>query len=524
MRRPTLRLDELINLSVLDNIEWITRKGNNAADILHIVDLTQHDNSDIITSNQLLLTDNVNLLKKQLKSDMFNLKTNHISNVVVGLSSHGSLSHSHFDIQNETISIFQFNSSISLMTIIMNSKQVLQNQQIKEMNAVIDNSRELSNAIALNMNQEQLLMTAGRMLDHNIILLNSHFEVVLSTPEIDDTMISITNELRNSSQIDYIDLSDDVKYSYKEHVINIYPLTVSENENKAFLGVLDFDDKNTFHQLLLKSIVSVMSVLKSKTDCQFSNQVEQQNVVYSSMIKEELTSEQIMTQLQQLNINSAVTYQLGLFELPIKNLRLKITLLQKVYQLSQWFIDEYHSNVILIHHEQRVLFVLPSSQNISHFLKALRLLLIQKLNKDEVFYFGYSKTPALFKNISKMYREALEAARLGIAKHQQIIQYRPKYNREVLKLIPEWESQSYLNEIFANIKNQHDVDDLILTLNVYFTHGQSITKVAEVMFIHRNTVIFRLKKIESLLQVNLKDAYDVERIFLGTMLWKLSLD
>lgn len=54
---------------------------------------------------------------------------------------------------------------------------------------------------------------------------------------------------------------------------------------------------------------------------------------------------------------------------------------------------------------------------------------------------------------------------------------------------------------------QKQKDELFPTLKTYLDHERSITKTSEVLFTHRNTVAYRIKKIREILRRNLDDPY-----------------
>ena len=54
---------------------------------------------------------------------------------------------------------------------------------------------------------------------------------------------------------------------------------------------------------------------------------------------------------------------------------------------------------------------------------------------------------------------------------------------------------------------QDQGDDLLLTLKTYLDHERSVTKTSEALFTHRNTVLYRIKKIQEILRRDLNDYY-----------------
>ena len=58
------------------------------------------------------------------------------------------------------------------------------------------------------------------------------------------------------------------------------------------------------------------------------------------------------------------------------------------------------------------------------------------------------------------------------------------------------------------------------TLREYLLNERDIPKTSEKLIIHRTTLLYRLKKIQSLVSVNLEDPW--QRLYLMLSLWILS--
>nr|WP_278252623.1 helix-turn-helix domain-containing protein [Enterococcus sp. 669A] len=68
------------------------------------------------------------------------------------------------------------------------------------------------------------------------------------------------------------------------------------------------------------------------------------------------------------------------------------------------------------------------------------------------------------------------------------------------------------------LENQVESQELIETLYQYFYYSRAINKVAAALFIHRNTVIYRLKKIEQILGISLDDPEVRMRLMIAVLL------
>ena len=66
----------------------------------------------------------------------------------------------------------------------------------------------------------------------------------------------------------------------------------------------------------------------------------------------------------------------------------------------------------------------------------------------------------------------------------------------------------------------HDTD-LVHTLRAYFRCDGNVIKTAEALFLHRNSVLYRLAHIEELLEVDLKDSQDRLTLHLAVELAEL---
>jgi len=66
---------------------------------------------------------------------------------------------------------------------------------------------------------------------------------------------------------------------------------------------------------------------------------------------------------------------------------------------------------------------------------------------------------------------------------------------------------NYADEVlepFVKYDDQHD-GKLLETVRAYFEHGGNLRKVSEVLYIHYNTIVYRINRIRDALQIDLKD-------------------
>jgi purine catabolism regulator len=72
----------------------------------------------------------------------------------------------------------------------------------------------------------------------------------------------------------------------------------------------------------------------------------------------------------------------------------------------------------------------------------------------------------------------------------------------------------------ARYDEQHN-SDLVHTITAYFDHHANISQTAEALFIHRNTLLYRLERIQELTGQDLNQADTRLSLHLALKLWQL---
>lgn len=127
-------------------------------------------------------------------------------------------------------------------------------------------------------------------------------------------------------------------------------------------------------------------------------------------------------------------------------------------------------------------------------------------------------------DLSSLFHEATEAYNLSLQEKTTIIEFRPKKVSELLGLVPSLEAKSFVQELLGpllTLPNHDETKSLLKTLRAYFYYNRQPTSVAKALYIHRNTVTYRLQKIAELLEVDLQDPDVCDRLNLALHLQNL---
>ena len=153
---------------------------------------------------------------------------------------------------------------------------------------------------------------------------------------------------------------------------------------------------------------------------------------------------------------------------------------------------------------------------------------IQKLLKAELkltMYIGIGSICNDLKDYHKSYMQAHKLVNVGKKLNpDKLIYFTNEFKLQLLlDSISYEQKQEFLNgfgDIFNN-KNNTDMTEMLNTIEVYFENKMSIKDTALSMFLHRNTVTYRINKFKDLYKIDITDPYYCMLVYISWMLIKL---
>ena len=197
-----------------------------------------------------------------------------------------------------------------------------------------------------------------------------------------------------------------------------------------------------------------------------------------------------------------------------------------MYQEAQWdrefhrldqVIREYlrTENILTTSDEDAYIWIAPMGEekSVQEFKEAFREVFLAHLHAKtagESYTLGIGNVFRDLKDMKASVDNAEEAIRLGQSENpeEECFFYD---NMIVLRLFEKFEDKKELTDIAAQILQDlmlPENEELLRTLIRYVKCGFQAKKAAEELFIHENTMHYRLHKIEEMLKVNFKDAHD----------------
>ncbi|MBZ4662710.1 MAG: transcriptional regulator, CdaR [Caloramator sp.] len=112
--------------------------------------------------------------------------------------------------------------------------------------------------------------------------------------------------------------------------------------------------------------------------------------------------------------------------------------------------------------------------------------------------------------------------KIGRILNEEILYYKDSLLYLMLDDVPEYIKKLYINELKTNCFDLNKNVELLTTLKVYFETGMNIKETAARLYVHTNTIKYRLDKIEKMCNVNIKDPFECMKIYFYIALKQIS--
>lgn len=373
-----------------------------------------------------------------------------------------------------------------------------QNTELKQIIAI---NQQLSELNAQNITYQHLLDQSAKVLETPLALLDAHFTAIYASSEWVAQREFLTHYLRHESGIDYLNLTVPVRVEFNHQLIDILPIFSALNENKAFAAfVVNQDEPSSFQILKRQQVMNTLGLANSRTDLLNETEFRNRSGFFLNVMQRGLSHEAIDNYLYNANIDNKRRYRVAILDFSEKNKVIESRQFEIRQQLTRWFIFEHDWQVLTFSHRQQLVLLIDEQIDTRQFLKRLYDFLMQQPGLHYAFTIGFSRIAESIHMLSDLYDQANNALKLTSQQHP-IMRFRPKNAQELLHLLPKQEARVFVEKTLGPILENAE---LLETLETYVFLHQNVTAVANALFVHRNTITYRLKRISELLGVDLE--------------------
>lgn len=200
---------------------------------------------------------------------------------------------------------------------------------------------------------------------------------------------------------------------------------------------------------------------------------------------------------------------------------------ERYIQIFEWLeqvLDQIHHGSVLVfpepEHFRYIFLVQGTKHDLEESLLEIHATLLKIYQVEIVFAFGNNRYE--LDAVEQSYREALESCENGEMRDDVTCMryYRPRNVVELLKTVLNDQSKGYCLHLLKGLAYPKDEMTLELqkTLRTYLECKCSVTETANRMFLHRNTIKYRVKRCEEILESDFTDAQYCFELQLSLML------
>ena len=138
---------------------------------------------------------------------------------------------------------------------------------------------------------------------------------------------------------------------------------------------------------------------------------------------------------------------------------------------------------------------------------------------------GVSTTANHLRELADRYKEAQVAIDVGrvFEADKSIINYENLGLGRIIYQLPTTLCEMFLNEVFKKNPIETLDEDTLETINRFFENNLNVSETSRKLYVHRNTLVYRLEKIKKLTGLDLRE-FDHAIVFKVAMMVKMYLD
>lgn len=166
---------------------------------------------------------------------------------------------------------------------------------------------------------------------------------------------------------------------------------------------------------------------------------------------------------------------------------------------------------------------LECSEEIQKAARSIEAALHEELGIDCVI--GVSTNARHLRELADRYKEAQVAIDVGriFENDKSIIHYENLGLGRIIYQLPTTLCEMFLNEVFKKNPIETLDEDTLETINRFFENNLNVSETSRKLYVHRNTLVYRLEKIKKITGLDLRE-FDHAIVFKVAMMVKMYLD
>lgn len=425
----------------------------------------------------------------------------------------------------------------SLGEIVNEVLKVILQESTDALSEAMDIHRRFTDLIIAGKGLFEVVDQLSKRINASVILLDYRLNLLDSSRKFDeqfyyDLTYQISELIREDDPDNGSEKKLSIRYSHDDrvHPAFFYPVQMNLYQKGYLILLMDMADAGASERLAVEQAMNVISFELMKLHAVEQQSRLQKNEFLAEFAEGHYSSEKdIARRGESYGLHKDRTYICavcrlddeedlyhGLGPAPESERRLYK---DSIYEQMQMWMNYYFDDVVFFSKGDIYIALIPRPEPEAENWLVDGLTIIRQEMEEFLFLsisFGVGNPATSLLQVPDSYGEALEAMTSGyrMGKKGFIRWTDTRGVMELLRTIsPQKLREFYQSTLksLAESKRKED-EDLIETLTVYIENNGQIADTAKALFVHRNTVIYRLKKCEERLHVDLKNAEDIHKL------------
>lgn len=260
------------------------------------------------------------------------------------------------------------------------------------------------------------------------------------------------------------------------------------------------DKEKYVYVLAIHEHVDNLQVTGRLCVCQFEHLIEaykarvDKNRFYQNLILDNLLLVDIYNQAKKMNIDTEARRAVFVIEPKQEDDNLVLETIKGLYATgTKDFVTSVNENHIIF---VKNLEITEEYEELVHIAKTM----VDMLNMEVMIgvRVAYGTIVENIKDVSKSYKEAIMALDVGRSFYAEktVVGYNELGIGRLIHQLPLSLCDMFLKEVFTGNAFKQLDEETLSTVNLFFENNLNISETARKMYVHRNTLVYRLEKIQ----------------------------
>lgn len=350
-------------------------------------------------------------------------------------------------------------------------------------------------------------MVNDKVIQKAIDELNKITKVELAVYEINGRICASTfkmNEIPKNFIIDFNKSCDKVKFIGK---YNFFKVSSYNNTYYIVITKANSKDANVIGEICVSQLKILIDAYREKYDI---------NTFIENLILDKILLVDIYNRAKKIGIENNINRVIILIESDCEKDKSSLEMIKNIFEQGEKdFITVIDNRNIVILKEIEDN---PTYDNINYISN----ILLDMFNTELMVRarISYGNIINDLKNVSKSYKEAKMSMEIGniFFAQNNIIGYNSLGIGRLIYQLPLNVCKVFINEIFKEQLLKPFDDETITTVQKFFENNLNISETARKLYIHRNTLVYKLDKIQKTTGLDIKIFEDAVTFKLGIMI------